>query len=56
MKYKKNNVLHCRLKNGTTIHGTIDKVTDTELLVDDDISGDIMYVNTSEIEEIYYND
>lgn len=50
---KVNDVLHAKLKDGTTIHGVIDKITDTKFWIDDDLSGDILVLEFSELKTIY---
>lgn len=50
---KVNDVLHATLKDGLTIHGQIDKIADTEFWIDDDLSGDILVLQFSEVETIH---
>lgn len=55
LNLKVNDVLHAQLENETIIHGSIDKVNSDNFLIDDDISGDIMYIDFSEIKEVYFH-
>ena len=50
---KRGSVLHAELKDGTIIHGCIDRVSATDILVDDNVSGDIMVVGFDEIVETF---
>ena len=50
---KVNDILHATLKDGLIIHGQIDKITDTKFWIDDDISGDILVLDFSDIETVH---
>ena len=49
-----NDILHAELQNGCIIHGQIDKINSNNFLIDDDISGDMMYINFDEIVKVYF--
>ena len=50
---KVNDVLHATLKDGLTIHGQIDKITESGFWIDDDLSGDILVLDFSDVEIVH---
>lgn len=51
-RIKVNAVLHAVLVDGQPVYGTVDKISEGSFLLDDNVTGDVIAINFSEIKEI----
>lgn len=50
---KVNDLLYATLKDGQIIDGTIDKITDSEFWIDDNVSRNIIVLKFSDVETVH---
>lgn len=51
-RIKVNAVLRAILIDGQFVYGTVDKISEGSFLLDDNVTGDVIAINFSEIKEI----